>query len=127
MSSAIPESPSTVVDALERFATEGWTHNHVARPGAVMKCGKCTEESPTSTLDVDALHRLEGASDPDEMQIVLGITCPHCAAKGAVVVAYGPSAGETDAEFVVDLDLDGRDDPVADEPDSNDRPASARE
>lgn len=107
---------TTLVDVLERFADRGWTTNHVARPGGVMKCGNCAQTTPTSRLDVDALHRLEGSSDPDEMQVVLGIVCPHCSARGAVAVAYGPSASESDAEFIVDLDLDGRNDPVATDP-----------
>jgi hypothetical protein len=107
---------TTVIDVLDRFAEAGWTRNHVARPGALMKCGNCSQLTPTSQLDVDAIHRVEGASDPDDMQMVLGIVCPQCATGGAVVVAYGPSASEADAEFIVDLDLDGRDDPVADDP-----------
>lgn len=116
MTSESSTTDSTVVDVLDRFAGDGWTTNHVARPDAVMKCGDCAQETSTTDLDVDALHRVEGASDPDDMQIVLGITCPRCSARGAVVVAYGPSAPETDAEFLVDLDLDGRDDPVAVDP-----------
>ncbi|WP_040496610.1 HNH endonuclease signature motif containing protein [Ilumatobacter nonamiensis] len=117
MTSESSTTDSTVVDVLARFTDDGWTSNHVARPGAVMKCGNCGKETPTTELDVDALHRVEGDSDPDDMQIVLGIVCPRCDTRGAVVVAYGPSAPETDAEFLVDLDLDGRDDPVAVDPD----------
>jgi len=116
MASEASASDESVVAVLERFADEGWTTNHTVRPDAEMKCGNCARLTAVGRLDVDALHRVEGASDPDDMQIVLGITCPHCSARGAVVVAFGPSAADTDAEFLVDLDLDGRTDPVATDP-----------
>lgn len=117
MPAEIPATDSSLVDVLERFADRGWATNHTARPGAVMKCGNCARETPAEGLDVDALHRIEGASDPDDMQLVLGITCPRCSSRGAVAVAYGPAATDVDAEFVLGLDLDGRDDPVAIDPD----------
>jgi len=116
MTSSSSASDESVVEVLGRFAEEGWAANHVVRPDAEMKCGHCARQTPVDRLDVDALHRVEGASDPDDMQLVVGMTCPHCSTRGALVIAFGPSASDTDAEFLVDLDLDGRADPVAADP-----------
>lgn len=82
-----------------------------------MKCGNCSEESKRGEIEVDALHRVEGSSDPDDLQMVVGITCSRCGTAGAVVLAYGPNASEEDAEFLAELDLDDVTDPVAAETD----------
>lgn len=57
------------------------------------------------TIDVAAPHRAEGASDPDDMQIVVGFPCPECGSKGAVVAGYGPTGSENDLEFMSSVDL----------------------
>ncbi len=113
MPDEMPATDDSVTSVLETFADDGWTENHVARPGGTMKCGRCGTETGSSELRVDAMHRVEGASDPEDMQMVLGIVCPNCEAHGALVASYGAAASEQDSEFVVDLDLDDSTDPVA--------------
>jgi len=78
-----------------------------------MKCGACGAESRGGDLDVAALHRIEGASNPEDMQAVLGITCPLCGARGALVVAYGPVTSDQDAHLLAAVDLGKVADPVA--------------
>ena len=46
---------------------------------------------------------MEGASDPADMQLVVGATCPSCAATGVLSLHYGPTAGEDDADVLVSL------------------------
>jgi hypothetical protein len=48
---------------------------------------------------------MEGASDPDDMLAVMGVTCPTCGDKAALVVAYGPNAGAADADVLVALPI----------------------
>lgn len=116
MTSPTPAADESVIDVLARFADDGWTADHIARPYAKMRCGVCSRHSLVAELETDAMHRVEGASDPDDMQMVVGLTCPYCASRGAVVLAYGPSASETDSEFVGALTLDNPADPVANDP-----------
>ena len=37
-------------------------------------------------------YRFEGASDPDDMSIVVGLRCRICGRTGVVVSAFGPDA-----------------------------------
>ena len=99
----VPDDTS-LVSVLETFAEEGWTANHLVVPGAEMKCGECAATTPAGELTVSARHRIEGASDPSDMQAVFGISCPACGADGALAAGYGPEASEQDAEFTADLD-----------------------
>ena len=46
---------------------------------------------------------MEGASDPDDMTLVVAARCPHCGAGGVVVLGYGPTASEADAAVLVRL------------------------
>ena len=83
-----------------------------------MKCGECSTESPSSDLDVAAMHRMEGASDPEDMQTVLGFACPSCGANGVLVASHGPAASEQDDEFLSGVTLNPAEmvDPVEAEP-----------
>lgn len=101
---------TSLVSVLATFDDEGWPENHLVKPEAKMKCGNCGELSAADELTVDARHRVEGASDPSDMQAVFGITCPKCDAKGSLVASYGPEASEQDSEFTASLDETG--DPV---------------
>jgi hypothetical protein len=49
------------------------------------------------------MRRTEGASDPDDMLAVVGLTCPRCGTQGTAVLGYGPEADPDDAEIVVRL------------------------
>ena len=47
---------------------------------------------------VDQNRRLEGASDPTDMVIVLSFHCPICDRAGTLVLHYGPDAGEEEVD-----------------------------
>ena len=66
-------------------------------------CGACRAASPAGAFGVGLQRRLEGASDPDDMQLVVGATCPACGAQGVLSLHYGPTAGEDDADVLVAL------------------------
>jgi hypothetical protein len=66
----------------------------------VVRCATCGVESPASSLTVDGLHRLEGASDPDDMAAVVAVTCPACNARAALVLQYGPAASVDDTDVL---------------------------
>lgn len=108
-----PATDESAVEVLEDFAEAGWTANHLVRPEGEIKCGTCEETSSADRWVAEAEHRIEGASDPDDMQLVVGLSCPECEARGAIVIGYGPNGSVDDGDVLRRLDLDDVSDPIA--------------
>ena len=98
-----PSDNTTMSAVLDAFSEEGFEGELWARPGGRILCGSCRTTSPADAFSIGLQRRLEGASDPDDMQLVVGATCPACGAKGVLSLHYGPTAGEDDADVVVAL------------------------
>ncbi len=98
--------PGTVSGALKQLADEGYTADFSARPGAV-HCIACGKEHSAEGALVEKVHRFEGASDPDDQALVLGLLCPTCGAKGVLVTGYGPSTDPDQVSLILSL-TDGR-------------------
>jgi hypothetical protein len=76
------------------------------RPGpteGLVRCPECGTENPPEQLTDLVERRLEGASDPADMVLVVAGRCPTCGTGGAIALGYGPDAGEADAAIVVRL------------------------
>lgn len=101
------------VSVLEEFAEAGWSVNHLIRPGGAIECGRCGATSPVDRWSIGAQHRIEGASDPDALQLVVGAACPQCEAQGVIVLGYGPTASDDDGDVLLGLHLDDAHDPIA--------------
>jgi hypothetical protein len=96
----------TLSGVLARLAAEGYTSNFgVTGDGAVVTCYACRHELPAAQLNIERVQRLEGASDPDDMLIVLGATCHECGERGALVLNFGPEATFGDAEVLAAITL----------------------
>lgn len=95
---AMPSTPDNATDAtpmgeaLKRFEAEGFTGQLAAQEGGNVVCYGCHETTHASRIELAALIRTEGASDPDDMTAVAAVTCPHCGAKGTLVVQFGAIA-----------------------------------
>ena len=87
-------SPDTVTEAVELLTAEGYTHDFNAslQDGGLLGCAACGTASPLGALVVERQYRFEGASDPDDEDIVVGVRCPACGARGIVTSAFGPDA-----------------------------------
>jgi hypothetical protein len=91
----------TLSGVLAKLAAEGYTSNFgVTGDGAVVTCYACRREQAAAKLDIQRVQRLEGASDPDDMLIVLGAACSECHERGALVLNFGPEATLADAEVL---------------------------
>lgn len=102
----IPGAPSdntSAVAVVASFQEEGYDAELWARPGGQLLCGACRATSPAAALAIGRQRRLEGASDPDDMQLVVGATCPSCGTRGVISLHYGPNASEEDADVLVAL------------------------
>ena len=96
--------PSSLTAILEQFEGQGFTGQLAVREGGVLACLVCHTESPATAFAMDVLRRTEGASDPDDMAAVVGLTCPSCQAKGTVVLKYGPESSLDESEVLLALD-----------------------
>ena len=62
-----------------------------------MVCGNCGDTVPADEIAIEALERVEGASDPADMAAVVGFTCPHCSSRDLLILKYGPAASGAEA------------------------------
>lgn len=98
--------PGTVSSALTQLAAEGYTADFSSRMND-LHCAACGEaHKPTGAL-VEKVYRFEGASDPDDQAIVLGLRCPACDVKGVLVSGYGPSTDPDEIALILSL-MDAR-------------------
>jgi hypothetical protein len=100
----VARDASTITDVLDTFEAAGYTAQFIVRSEGVLECAECKARFAGSAARIDALRRLEGASDPDDMIVVAALVCPRCGARGTVVLGYGPAASEEDALALVELD-----------------------
>jgi len=98
-----PSDNTTGGEVIAAFHHDGYLDELWARPDGQVRCGACGVTSPAASFSVGRQRRLEGASDPDDMQLVVGATCPACSARGVLTLQYGPKASQDDADVVVAL------------------------
>jgi hypothetical protein len=94
---------STLAEILAAFEVEGYRGQMASRPGGHVLCVSCHMESDASEMEVDALRRAEGVSDPADMLAVAALICPVCHTQGTLVVGYGPEAGLDDSDVLARL------------------------
>ena len=97
-------APLTVLDAVQLLEAEGYTTPITVRADGSIRCGACAETHALQNALIDRVYRFEGASDPDDEAIVLGLRCPRCDAKSVLVSAFGPNAEPAVLQQLVLLD-----------------------
>lgn len=103
---------ASLLTIIDTFAAHGWTAKHIIRPGGELGCGSCGRTSPARAAIVDALHRVEGPTDPVDFQLVVGLHCPYCDSAGTIVAACGPLANDSGCTFVEAMRTDNPVDPA---------------
>ena len=99
---ADPTAEPSVVDAVATLRSAGFDGDAFGVPGGV-RCAACATVHAIADLQVEAIHRVEGVSDPADEAIVLGLHCRACGARLVLVAGYGPTASAEDAAIVVAL------------------------
>lgn len=99
----------SVSDLILAYEADGYSHNLMALGGGAVRCTTCGLIGPASAGHIQAFRRFEGASDPDDMSMVIEVlrTTPggaRCA--GVLVVAFGPTASPEDREAFAALQFD---------------------
>jgi hypothetical protein len=84
------EQPPTAEDAYELpedtalgsvqsvLSADGFDGQFIAVAESRVLCTRCRSLMSAAWLSADEVTRLEGASDPDDMLVVIPVTCPVC-------------------------------------------------
>ena len=99
----VARGAETLLEVLSRFTRLGWSSQFAARAGGTVECESCHHSVAAADVPVLELRRLEGASDPDDMLAVVAVECPNCGLRGSLVLNYGPTATEEDADVLLGL------------------------
>jgi hypothetical protein len=83
---------TTMTDVLAQYAAAGFGGDAFAAAGGEIICGTCSSCVAPAQVAIEAISRLEGASDPSDMAAVLAIVCPICQTKATLVLKFGPEA-----------------------------------
>lgn len=98
-----PGDGDTLSGVLTALAADGFGADVQLVDGGLFRWRPCGHHSTPAHAVVERTCRLEGASDPADMAIVLGLRCPTCGERGSVVLAYGENASPAEAEALLAL------------------------
>jgi hypothetical protein len=93
-----------LLDVSSTLDDEGWSGQFRAEAGGMLRCLSCGTVSPAEAHQADEVTRLEGASDPADMVIIVPLRCPACRTRGTLIASYGPEATAEEAEVLVALE-----------------------
>lgn len=99
----VPSDGTTLTEVIDGYRDAGYTADFGTAADGQVLCDTCETLSPAASLPVASFRRLEGASDPADMMAVVALTCPACGAQGTLVLGYGPSSSEFDADVLKQL------------------------
>jgi hypothetical protein len=92
-----PSDNTTLVEVLAGYRSGGYAATFWAEDNTNVRCGACSSILDARRFSMQSMRRLEGASDPADMVVVVATACPVCAARGTMVLGYGPTASAADA------------------------------
>ncbi len=96
------ENYETVVDALNGLKAKGYTldFNIAFDNITCAQNGTCLNPSE---FEITEVHRFEGATDPDDQDVVYAVESKDGSLKGTLTSAYGPYADTLSNEMVKKL------------------------
>jgi hypothetical protein len=94
----------TILDALKAARDKGFESRFLVEKGA-LRCLENNEIFPASRVTIEAYHRVEGPSDPDESAILYLIETKS-GIKGTVIDAFGTYANPEIAELISSIPID---------------------
>lgn len=103
-----PSDNTSLRAVLDEFLRSGFAGDIRVCDDGRLCCGVCGFSADPAEVELRALRRLEGASDPSDMVAVLAVVCPACRSEGTAVVRFGPDADTGDAAVLSalrDVDL----------------------
>ncbi|MGK2959022.1 MAG: hypothetical protein ACSLFB_11625 [Acidimicrobiales bacterium] len=98
-----PSESITLTEVIDGYRDSGFAGDFWAEDPSSLRCGSCDSVLDARRVPMHSMRRMEGASDPDDMVVVVASTCPVCGARGTAVLGYGSMATITDADVLVAL------------------------
>ncbi len=96
---------TTLLDALGEASQAGFDGQLVVTDDGEFRCTRCGKTVSVADFDVVGSRRLEGASDPSDMLLVVWGRCSGCGDGGVATIGYGPNATAADAKVLDELEL----------------------
>jgi hypothetical protein len=90
----------TLTDALRDLEARGYRGSFLHLDDGALRCEACGAQRPAEAYAAERQHRIEGASDPADESLVVGIVCPACGTKGSVLFPYGARVPRRDAAIL---------------------------
>ena len=97
---------TTLLSVLTAAAEAGYRDQIMVTDDGRLRCTKCDTTVSAADFHVEGFQRLEGASDPADMLIVVWGHCAGCDRGGVAIIGYGPNAGPADSDVLDALDLE---------------------
>lgn len=87
-----------------RHDDAGFEGQFQAVAGGRLRCLTCDEQFAADQVGEFRETRMEGASDPGDMALVVSLACVACGAQGTLIARYGPEASEEEADVLQALE-----------------------
>lgn len=98
-----PGEASSLADIVDELDRAGYHGQWRALDGGRIECLTCRSIFRAIEVKADTVRRVEGASDPDDEAIAIGLICPVCGTWGTLIASYGPEASVEDADVLAAL------------------------
>jgi hypothetical protein len=96
----VARDATTLAEVVDAYASAGFVGSFRAVRDGRITCLACRSMLDAATLRPVSMRRLEGASDPADMLAIVALVCPVCAARGTLVLGYGPDATAEDSDVL---------------------------
>lgn len=93
------DSMDTLTEIIRRLQADGYTANLYAGEGDTLRCDQWPDGIDPSTVQVDAVERFEGQSDPGDEMILFAITTPD-GHRGLYSAAFNAETPPEDAAMI---------------------------
>lgn len=90
----------TLAEALTALERRGFRASFRTLTEGHIACLICEHTSHADAFPMLAFERVEGVSDPADQNLVAGLACPACGARGTLVLPYGALATRRDAHVL---------------------------
>lgn len=88
----------TITDALREYESRGYGGQFMVGRGGTLECCECHAKASADHFTLDSLLRIEGVSDPADMNAVAALRCHACGVRGIATFVYGAQAPSEDGE-----------------------------
>jgi hypothetical protein len=100
----VAQDASTLTEVLAELERDGFAGQTRVVAGARLECLTCREVFDAQQSGDVRQRRLEGASDPADMLIVVGLSCPRCGIRATAILNYGPDSTVEDVDVLSALE-----------------------